>query len=246
MRLLVIFAVVTVDGFTLPPGPHERCGAVNVLGLRSLKNLLRRQEPPVPAVELPAFEEEDVEMEDLDFLAEVDGLHAAKDYNTTYARLQGADAADTLWRLARVCVDLSDRTEKERYVREGLAAAELAVKLDPKNAYAQKWLGISLGLVGDFEPVKTKIKNSIRIKSALDIANHRLPEDPTVSLALGQWSLKLAGLGFFERKIAGALFGEPPPASYHDALFYFEKSHATKPSSRTASLIKLVKKKIKQ
>mmetsp|Transcript_14068 Transcript_14068/g.42546 ORF Transcript_14068/g.42546 Transcript_14068/m.42546 type:complete len:275 (+) Transcript_14068:47-871(+) len=244
------------------PSPQCRPSVeASALGLRTLGNFIggRRKRPQQrredttttpPDVKEAAFEEED-EAEDsarLDFFADVDALHAAKRYADVYASLKETTETgpDVQWRLARVCVDLSalSKKEKERYVREGLAAAEGAAAADPGNPYAQKWYGIALGLVGDFESVKTKIQNSLKIKNALDIADAKLPNDATVSLALGQWSSKLAGLGFVERKIAGALFGALPAASHADALAYYEKSHAIKQTPRTARLIQQTKRKL--
>jgi len=221
----------------------------------SVENTLPAKIEHIP-VAFPAFEEEDVvdELSLSDVLLEIDELHRTKQYIEALRRLDelvedGESSAEVLWRLARVCCDLSDKAsndiEKEKFVRKGLAAAETAVKNDPESGLASKWYGIMLGLVADFESVKVKIKNSQKIKDALDHANQKLPNDPTVKLALGQWSLKLAGIGFIERQVAKTFFAAPPQASYKDALHFFEESHALKPSPRTSSLIKLTKKKIR-
>jgi len=252
------WAASVAQGFvvTCPPLQKNKRPSVeapSALGLRSLRNFFGgRREAPEPTPEetqAPAFEEEDEcgDSSRLDFFADVDALHASKRYADAYERLKAeAESPDVQWRLARVCVDLSalNKADKERYVREGLAAAEKAVAAVPENPFAQKWYGIALGLVGDFENVRVKIRNSAKIKTALDLAHAELPDDPTVSLALGQWCAKLSGLGLIERRIASAIFGAIPAASHEDALFYFEKSHALKNTPRTARLIKQTKQKL--
>ena len=81
-----------------------------------------------------------------DSFVEVDAMHARKEYESVYAELVTQTEPEALWRLARVCVDLSERQKKdkvrrEKYVREALKAAEEAVLRDPTNAYGQKWYG---------------------------------------------------------------------------------------------------------
>lgn len=180
-------------------------------------------------------------------LADVDALHAAGEHKAAHEMLLAGprDDPEVLWRLARSCCDLSEVAEnREKVVREGLAHAEEAMRLAP-TGYANKWYGIMLGISGDFESAKKKIANAYKIKDALDVANAELQDDATVQLALGRWSMKLAGIGFFERKIAGALFAAPPAASYEDALSYFEKAYALKPDPKTQALIEEARRKVK-
>lgn len=181
-------------------------------------------------------------------LSDADALHAAGEHEAAHERLLAGprDDPEVLWRLARACCDLSEGAaqNREKIVREGLAHAEEAMRLAP-TGLANKWYGIMLGISGDFESTKTKIANAYKIKDALDVANAELQDDATVQLALGRWSLKLAGVGFFERKIAGALFAAPPAASYEDALSYFEKAYALKPDAKTEALIAEARSKIK-
>jgi len=191
-----------------------------------------------------------------DPLVEFDRMHAAGEVEELLAQLRDASRdsglvdAEVEWRLARACLDSSDAlpeadTKREGLVREGLEAARRAAALAPEDGAAQKWLGIMLGSVGDFEPTKEKIKNSYAIKEALDAAYRLRPDDATVALALGQWCLKVASVSFVERGLARAIFGTPPESSFAEALKYFKKAQELKPQTKTKALIKLVEGKMR-
>lgn len=76
--------------------------------------------------------------------------------------------------------------------------------------------------------------SSFKIKEALDAAAKRMPEDSSLQTALGQWCLKVAGISWVERQAAKLLFGTPPESSYEEALSYFERSHAIRPSKKAS------------
>lgn len=209
----------------------------------------------VPSAMMPLAvdEEESTLSDDLQYFAEVDELHANEQYGLTMERIQAAvgtelDGPELQWRLARANCDLSDladsKKQREQYVRSGLAAAERAVAFAPSDGHCQKWYGIMLGLVGDFESIKTKISNSHKIKAALDVADAALPEDPTVKLALGQWCYKLSSIGPMGRKVAAIIFGSTPEARYEDALHYLEESYRLNPTDRVQRLIEKTKTKM--
>ena len=127
-----------------------------------------------------------------------------------------------------------------------MRAAERAAALAPENGLAQKWLGVMLGSVGDFQTTKEKIQNSYKVREALDAAYLLRPDDATVALALGQWCLKVAGVSFVERGLARAIFGgSPPEATYAEALKFFRSAQELKPASKTKALIKLVEGKMR-
>ena len=155
------------------------------------------------------------------------------------------------WRYARACLDASNALpekdpKREGLTFEGLRAAERAAALAPDNGLAQKWLGVMLGSVGDFQTTKEKIQNSYKVREALDAAYALRPDDATVALALGQWCLKVAGVSFVERGLARAIFGgSPPEATYAEALKFFRSAQELKPASKTKALIKLVEGKMR-
>ena len=158
---------------------------------------------------------------------------------------------DVEWRYARACLDASNALpekdpKREGLTFEGLRAAERAAALAPDDGLAQKWLGVMLGSVGDFQTTKEKIQNSYKVREALDAAYALRPDDATVALALGQWCLKVAGVSFVERGLARAIFGgSPPEATYAEALKFFRQAQELKPASKTKALIKLVEGKMR-
>ena len=158
---------------------------------------------------------------------------------------------DVEWRYARACLDAANALpekdpKREGLTFEGLRAAERAAALAPENGLAQKWLGVMLGSVGDFQTTKEKIQNSYKVREALDAAYKLRPDDATVALALGQWCLKVAGVSFVERGLARAIFGgSPPEATYAEALKFFRSAQELKPASKTKALIKLVEGKMR-
>ena len=158
---------------------------------------------------------------------------------------------DIEWRYARACLDASNAlpekdAKREGLTFEGLRAAERAAALAPDDGLAQKWLGVMLGSVGDFQTTKEKIQNSYKVREALDAAYKLRPDDATVALALGQWCLKVAGVSFVERGLARAIFGgSPPEATYAEALKFFRQAQELKPASKTKALIKLVEGKMR-
>ena len=158
---------------------------------------------------------------------------------------------DVEWRYARACLDAANALpekdpKREGLTFEGLRAAERAAALAPDDGLAQKWLGVMLGSVGDFQTTKEKIQNSYKVREALDAAYKLRPDDATVALALGQWCLKVAGVSFVERGLARAIFGgSPPEATYAEALKFFRSAQELKPASKTKALIKLVEGKMR-
>ena len=205
-------------------------------------------ETPTPAPEKPAAVEESP-------LEGFDRLHAAGDaVDALLAQLRDASNekdSQVEWRLARACLDAANAlpdgdAKREGLVFEGLRAAERAATLAPDDGLAQKWLGVMLGSVGDFQTTKEKIQNSYKIRESLDAAYVLLPDDATVALALGQWCLKVAGVSFVERGLARAVFGgSPPEATYADALKFFQRAQELKPATKTKALVKLVEGKMR-
>jgi hypothetical protein len=208
------------------------------------------EKPEEPKPE-PAPEESQIER--------FDRLHASPLDRTDELLTQLRDASrdtnavdvDVEWRYARACLDAANALpekdpKREGLTFEGLRAAERAAALAPDDGLAQKWLGVMLGSVGDFQTTKEKIQNSYKVREALDAAYKLRPDDATVALALGQWCLKVAGVSFVERGLARAIFGgSPPESTYAEALKFFRKAQELKPASKTKALIKLVEGKMR-
>lgn len=86
-----------------------------------------------------------------------------------------------------------------------------------------------MGSLSDYVPTKEKIENGVRFKKHLDVAMSIDASDPTLHHMQGRYCLEIAGLKWWERKIASALFSEVPDASYDDALNHLIHAHDLKP-----------------
>lgn len=176
-------------------------------------------------------------------LARADSLHHEKRFAALFDLVEPMAAAqptnvDLAWRSARAHHDLagelSDATRREQLLRDGLVIAERALGHHPHEGLCHKWVGILLGAVGEFLPTKEKVGNAFRIKERLLEAAQLRPDDSSVQLALGEWAYKVAGISFVERSAAKLLFGEPPAASYSEALTYFERASRLSPTKKAA------------
>ena len=101
-------------------------------------------------------------------------------------------------------------------------------------ALCYKWVGILLGALGSYLPPKEKVANAFRIKQSLEAAAAARPNDSSVMLALGEWCFKVAGIGWVEANAAKMLFGQAPQSTYDEALDYYDRSWAAKPSKKAA------------
>ena len=86
-----------------------------------------------------------------------------------------------------------------------------------------------MGSLSDLVPTKEKIENGVLFKQHLDIAMSIDSSDPTLHHMLGRYCLEIAGLKWWERKIASTLFSEVPESSYDEALGHLLRAHDLKP-----------------
>lgn len=265
MKALLMYLSVA-HGFIVVPSKGSVVNSVEVAGIGSAfrrvrglvrdRGSLRRKETLEVIAVVEELEDEAAHVSTpTSFFDQVDSLHKEKQYDSLLVRLESGvgsdelDQSEVMWRIARCNCDLSEgeglsKKKRESFARNGLAAAEKGVELNPANGFCQKWLGIMLGMVGDYEPIKKKISNSYRIKDALDAAHVALPNDPTVKLALGQWCYKISSIDGLVSNVASVVFGTPPTSSYQDALRYFEESHYLKPTDKAEQFIKKARAKI--
>lgn len=75
---------------------------------------------------------------------------------------------------------------------------------------------------------KEKIAYGHEFKEHRDIAVAINPDDRLMHHMYGRWCLEVASLSWLERKVASTLFGDPPVASYDDALKAFKTADSLK------------------
>lgn len=70
-------------------------------------------------------------------------------------------------------------------------------------------------------PTKEKIQLGNEFKEHRDLAMAIDPNDVFLNHIYGRWCLEVASLTWVERKAATAFFGEPPEATFEEALASF-------------------------
>lgn len=71
------------------------------------------------------------------------------------------------------------------------------------------------------------------------------PKDATTLYMLGTWCYQVSELTWYQRKIAAAVFGEPPNSTFEEALQYFEKAEQVEPKFYSQNLLMLGKTYLK-
>lgn len=71
------------------------------------------------------------------------------------------------------------------------------------------------------------------------------PQDATTLYMIGNWCYQVADLAWYQRKIATAIFGEPPTSSFEEALQYFEQAEKVDPNFYGHNLLMLGKTYLK-
>ncbi|OCT74867.1 uncharacterized protein LOC379486 isoform X1 [Xenopus laevis] len=158
--------------------------------------------------------------------------------------------AELLWRLARAARDMAllsttPRDEKKRLVYESFDCAKKALEVDELCWAAHKWYSICLSNVGDYEGIKTKIGNAYIVKEHLERAKELNPKDATTIHIIGVWCYMFADLPWYQVKIASALFGTPPSATFEEALTYFLQAEEVDPHFYSTNLLFLGKTYLK-
>ena len=62
---------------------------------------------------------------------------------------------------------------------------------------------------------------------------------------LGNWCYQVSDLAWYQRKIAAAVFGEPPTSTFEEALQFFERAEQAEPNFYNQNLLYLGKTYLK-
>ncbi|XP_077350783.1 regulator of microtubule dynamics protein 2 [Festucalex cinctus] len=201
-------------------------------------------------------EEWDERQETLDnltcLLERIDSMHQGTDADKreslsilTTQREEFGQNSTFLWRLIRAHCDVHDISatleEKKTHAETGKKVGEDAVALNPKCAESHQWYAIMCGIMAEYDTVQNKIKNGYIFKDHLDKAIELKPQDPLSYYLLGRWCYAVAQLSWLERKVAAALFGEPPSATVEDALKNFLKVEDIQPRYSKLNYVFLAK-----
>ena len=126
------------------------------------------------------------------------------------------------------------KKEKERLLKEAERFAAAMIDYYDENsvgwATGQKWTALVVGSLSDYMPVMEKVERSYQIRDFGLRAQTVLADDPKIPHLLGRWCLTVASVGWLERKLAAALFAEPPRATYEEAVQHFLRAEALDPT----------------
>lgn len=176
-----------------------------------------------------------------------DGMFDANQYTQLYTLLKTSlprapDDAELNWRHARACKKLADeksKSEQEPLLREGLAAAEHALKCAADSGAAHKWYAILLSEVGQFDGTTASIKNSFVVRDHFEKACALSPADATSRHLLGVWCFEVANLSWTMRKLASTLFAAPPESTFDEAVKHFDMAERMDPGFYPKNLLLL-------
>uniref|UniRef100_A0A8C5WGS6 Regulator of microtubule dynamics protein 1 n=1 Tax=Leptobrachium leishanense TaxID=445787 RepID=A0A8C5WGS6_9ANUR len=188
-----------------------------------------------------------------DLLEQADYLHENGDVEKLYEYLsqyKDSEDAELLWRIARAWRDMAQLSsttpaDKKRIVYESREFAIKALEKDELCWAAHKWYAVCLSDVGDYEGIKVKIGNAYIIKDHFQRAVELNPKDATTIHLIGLWYYMFADMPWYQKKIASTLFAALPPATYEEALLYFQKAEEVDPNFYSKNLLYLGKSYLK-
>jgi len=156
-------------------------------------------------------------------------------------QFKDADKSDILWRLARAAYYMSlatsSKEEKKKFHYESYGYLERALELDPDNFNVHRWLFVLIDSKASHEGMKARILEAFRSKDHILRACELNPKDATAFHFLGFWCFEVAGLPWYQRKIASTLFASPPTSTYEEALQYLLKAEEIEPNFYSDNLL---------
>ncbi|XP_058802209.1 regulator of microtubule dynamics protein 1-like [Phymastichus coffea] len=185
-------------------------------------------------------------------IAKADALFEQEEYKEIYRLLSSyKDSKDVeiLWRLSRALYKMSKLESKDaeakKMIYEAYDLIIHALSLKDDHWAVHKWVAILLNTKTSYEGTKVKIRELHNIKNHMLKAIELNPKDATTLYMLGNWCYQVADLAWYQRKIASAIFGEPPTSSFEEALQFFEQAENVDPNFYSHNLLMLGKTYLK-
>ncbi|KAJ1622393.1 hypothetical protein T492DRAFT_846336 [Pavlovales sp. CCMP2436] len=123
------------------------------------------------------------------------------------AEMAGGDDCERVWRLAR-----------DYYVPRIFRVSPRAISTIRTDRVSHKWAGIVISEASSLESTKAAIERSVDVRKHFEQAVLLNPADPTSRHLLGLWHYEIANIGWVAKKIAAAIWAEPPSSSFDSAL----------------------------
>jgi tetratricopeptide (TPR) repeat protein len=140
--------------------------------------------------------------------------------------------AAAYWRLARVQVCIADtlpHAEQEAYYRAAVENARRCIAEDSAIAEGHSWLAAALGNLAMYEGSRRKVQLCDTIKDELETAIRLNPDDYLAYSILGSFYRALGNVSWFERMLAGMLYGSVPRGGFAEGEVALKKAIAIAP-----------------
>ncbi|KAF0303948.1 Regulator of microtubule dynamics protein 1 [Amphibalanus amphitrite] len=187
-------------------------------------------------------------MADAELSSQADQLYEQMEYAKIVEMLEPkkeCDDVELLWRLARAMYEqhkrLGSDAEKLSYLQQGKVTVERAMQLNDKHPNCHKWMAIYLNAITKLQGSRAQIEQGQVIKGHMLKACEYGPSDPTNWHLIGMWAFTVADISWTMRKLAQVIFGEPPKATFQEALEYFLKAEEAQPGSYSMNLLMIAK-----
>lgn len=151
------------------------------------------------------------------------------------ARIVGAGETEALWRLAASCyviatkemvtkrlTELPDATRD--LLTEGLRHAEMVAERGHWQGH--KWAAVCVGILAKYpDGINDRLMKGKLFMDHITKALELKPDDDLLHYMFGRFLFEVAGVGFLVLRLAAAVFGDAPQATYDDALKQFLAAH---------------------
>ncbi|XP_063238371.1 regulator of microtubule dynamics protein 1-like isoform X1 [Bacillus rossius redtenbacheri] len=181
-------------------------------------------------------------------IREADCLFEENKYAEAYKLLvsmKDSDDVEVLWRICRALFSMSKQTDdkelKKKHVFEAFETAQKALELDDNHYAAHKWYAILVDVRMSYDGIRARVNHLMIMKKHMLRAIELNPEDATTLYMLGFWCFSIADLPWYQRKIASAVFSDPPTSTYEEALQYFLRAEEKDPNFYSQNLLMLGK-----
>ncbi|KAF5396939.1 hypothetical protein PHET_10218 [Paragonimus heterotremus] len=114
-----------------------------------------------------------------------------------------------------------DKELYEYYLIRGYRFAKAGNLVDESNATCAKYFAVLIDARANFKGLYKWIVDSVKMKTAWLKALELNPGDPAIHRELGIWCYIVADWTWMERKVASAIFDQPPTSTFQEALKYF-------------------------
>jgi len=130
-----------------------------------------------------------------------------------------------------MALDAPGKSEKLRLAKLGYETALEAKKLDPNNAEGRLTVAVAAARLGFYSDAKTKLELSKSVKQEASEAIRLKPDYALGWHMLGRWNYEISALNPLLKKVAEAIYGKMPPASYDEAVRCLGKAAQLEPDN---------------